>query len=122
MKIAVPTRNEEVDDHFGHCDIYTIFNINNDNLIASTETMPSPQGCGCKSNIAEKLKSENVTVLLAGSMGNGALNKLNASGIRVIRGCSGKVTDAVNKYLQGEMNDSGLGCLHVHTDGHTCQH
>ena len=27
MKIAVPTRDERVDDHFGHCDHYTIFTI-----------------------------------------------------------------------------------------------
>jgi len=27
MKIAIPTRNNEVDDHFGHCDYYTIYDI-----------------------------------------------------------------------------------------------
>ena len=33
MKIAVPTRDERVDDHFGHCDHYTIFTIEDNNLI-----------------------------------------------------------------------------------------
>ena len=32
MKIAVPTRDERVDDHFGHCDHYTIFTIENDKI------------------------------------------------------------------------------------------
>ena len=27
MKIAVPTRDGRVDDHFGHCEYYTIFDI-----------------------------------------------------------------------------------------------
>ena len=27
MKIAIPTREGRVDDHFGHCDHYTIFAI-----------------------------------------------------------------------------------------------
>lgn len=27
MKIAVPTRDGRVDDHFGHCAYYTIFDI-----------------------------------------------------------------------------------------------
>ena len=27
MKVAIPTRNNVVDDHFGHCEYYTIFTI-----------------------------------------------------------------------------------------------
>ena len=29
MKIAIPTRDNQVDDHFGHCDHYTIYTIEN---------------------------------------------------------------------------------------------
>ena len=29
MKVAVPTRDGRVDDHFGHCDHYTIYTIEN---------------------------------------------------------------------------------------------
>ena len=25
IKIAIPTRDEQVDDHFGHCDHYTLY-------------------------------------------------------------------------------------------------
>ena len=87
MKIAVPTRNNEVDDHFGHCETYTIFSVDASNQIQKIETLPAPQGCGCKSNIAEILKEEGVKVLLAGNMGNGALNVLTNQGIDVYRGC-----------------------------------
>ncbi len=51
MIIALPTRNNMIDDHFGHCEAYTIFSINDEQEIESTEMLPSPQGCGCKSNI-----------------------------------------------------------------------
>lgn len=27
MKIAVPSRDGHVDDHFGHCEYYTIFDV-----------------------------------------------------------------------------------------------
>ena len=47
MKIAVPTREGRIDDHFGHCDHYTIFTIEQGQVI-SREELPSPQGCGCK--------------------------------------------------------------------------
>ena len=51
-----------------------------------------------------------VEVMLAGNMGEGAKNKLNAHNINVIRGCSGNVDELVNLYLEGKIVDSGLGC------------
>ena len=73
MKIAIPTREGAVDDHFGHCDHYTIFTIEN-NILSTKETLPSPQGCGCKSNIAYDLQKMGVTVMLAGNMYSNQLN------------------------------------------------
>ena len=91
MKIAIPTRGTTVDDHFGHCEFYTLFTVNEAKEIVDEETLPSPQGCGCKSNIASVLKEKGVTVMLAGSMGDGALNVLSNQGIQVLRGCKGDV-------------------------------
>ncbi len=39
MKVAIPTRGTVVDDHFGHCEKYTIFTIGADNSIESSETL-----------------------------------------------------------------------------------
>ena len=55
MKIAVPTRDGRVDDHFGHCAYYTIFDII-DGKVAGVSKMASPEGCGCKSGIAPVLR------------------------------------------------------------------
>lgn len=62
MKIAIPTRDCRIDDHFGHCDHYTIYTIEN-KTIAVREELPSPQGCGCKSGIAADLQRLGVTAL-----------------------------------------------------------
>lgn len=122
MKIAIPTRDEEVDTHFGHCAYYTVFTIGGDNKITELELIASPEGCGCKSNIAEILKNEGVKLMLAGTMGDGALQTLNRSDIDVIRGCSGNVEDVVKAYLKGEITDSGIGCEHHHDHSgeHNC--
>ena len=40
-KIALPTRNGNIDDHFGHCAFYTIITVNDNNEVAKTEIMPS---------------------------------------------------------------------------------
>ena len=121
MKIAVPTRKASIDDHFGHCEAYTIFSVSDDKEIVSTETLPSPQGCGCKSNIASVFQGLGVSVMLAGNMGNGALNVLTQHDIKVFRGNSGDARETVERYLQGAIKDSGESCSH-HGDDHQCNH
>lgn len=117
MKIALPSRNNSIDDHFGHCEYYTIFTINNETKeIISSEILQSPKGCGCKSNISTTLSDIGVEVLLAGNMGEGALKTLNNAGIEVLRGCSGNVQDVAQKWLHGSLIDSSELC-----HNHDCQ-
>lgn len=125
MKIAIPTRGTEVDDHFGHCEVYTIVTADESGKMIRSENLPSPKGCGCKSDIASVLKQLGVTVMLAGNMGGGALNVLSSHGIQVYRGNSGDVHQLAQAYLSGLVHDSGESCSqHSHHDGvdHVCRH
>lgn len=122
MKIALPvTNSNQIDDHFGHCEYYSVFTIDEKKEISNVQNIQSPQGCGCKSNIASVLASQGVTIMLAGGIGAGAINVLNLSGIEVIRGCAGDALENVQRYLAGNINDSGEICSH-HGDGteHVC--
>ena len=74
--------------------------------------MASPEGCGCKSGIAPVLMMMGVTVMLAGNMGQGAKNVLEAQRIEVVRGCSGDVEELVDAYLSGNVKDNGEACSH----------
>lgn len=122
MKITVPSTSANmVDAHFGHCEFYTIFTINDQNKIIHRETLASPQGCGCKSNIASVFKEKGINIMLAGNIGTGAVNVLNAHNIQVIRGCHGEVDQVVESYLTNQLTDSGITCTH-HDNGHTCEH
>ena len=111
MKIAVPTRDGIVDDHFGHCAYYTIFDII-DGKIVGESRMASPEGCGCKSGIAPVLRQMGVSVMLAGNMGQGAKNVLEAQRIQVLRGCSGDIHKLLADYLEGKVSDNGHMCDH----------
>lgn len=111
MKVAVPTRDGRVDDHFGHCDHFMVFTVENKEVV-SKEALESPEGCGCKSNIASVLKEKGVTVMLAGNMGQGAVNVLNSSDIEVVRGCSGDVGELVDQWIAGEVKDQSIVCNH----------
>ena len=126
MKIAVPiTKENNIDSHFGHCESYQVFTISDKKEIKNIKKVESPQGCGCKSDIASQLASDGVSIMLAGGIGGGAINVLNNSGIEVIRGCSGDATDVVKLYLSGLVEDSGSSCHHHeghHEHGHQCNH
>ena len=128
MKVAVPvTSTNQVDGHFGHCEFYSIYNISPEGKISEIQTIPSVQGCGCKSNIAGVLAADGVTIMLAGGIGGGAINVLNNAGIDVIRGCEGDAAEVVKNYIAGSISDSGESC-HQHSvhqeegSGHQCNH
>lgn len=119
MKIAIPTKDNSVDDHFGNSEFYTVFDVNNDKTVITKSSFTAPEGCGCKSGLASILKEMQVDILLAGNIGQGAMNKLNAEGISVVRGCKGNVEEVVKAYLSGFVIDSGETCSE---HGHMCNH
>lgn len=117
MKIAIPTRESAVDHHFGHCAFYTIVDVDDNKHIVSTTTLASPEGCGCKSNIACEMQQMGITLMLAGNIGQGAVDKLGSCGIDVIKGCGGDVMQLVKDYLAGKVLDNPQICDH-----HDCNH
>ncbi len=120
MKIAVPVReNGQIDDHFGHCEYYAIFELNEDKKVVQSQYLKSVNGCGCKSNIARDLANQGVEIMLAGGIGMGAIHVLNAAGIQVVRGCSGDARENVQLYAEGKIEDNGEICQHhEHHHGH----
>ena len=118
-KVAVPTRNGSVDAHFGHCEYFTVFEIA-EGKIKSEKRVDSPNGCGCKSDIASVLAADGVTLMLAGNMGDGAVRVLHAKGIEVLRGTAGNARAVAEQWIAGALKDSGEGC-HEHGE-HDCQH
>ncbi len=119
MKIALPSVENQVDGHFGHCQFFTIFTVDEGGSIVGEERLAPPAGCGCKSNVVPQLAEMGVSVMLAGSMGGGAVNLLERHGIRVVRGCSGGLREVTEAFLAGSVNDSGEGCT---AHGHECHH
>ncbi len=109
MKIALPSRDGLIDGHFGHCEYFTIITVE-DGKISKEEKLDPPTGCGCKSNVVPLMAEMGVKVMLAGNMGGGAVNMLNSHGIEVFRGLSGTPVDNVDRWLAGEISDSGTNC------------
>jgi predicted DNA-binding protein (UPF0251 family)/predicted Fe-Mo cluster-binding NifX family protein len=121
MKIAVPSRDGLVDEHFGHCKEFMIFRVEKDSLIEE-QPIPSLEGCGCKSGVAAVLARSGVTHLVAGNMGEGAVRVLGSQGIVVVRGASGSAKAAAEAFAKGSLADSGVGCAGHGESGHECTH
>lgn len=117
MKVAVPARNGLVDAHFGHCEHFMVYSLDKEKKIVTEEKIDSPEGCGCKSNIAGILARTGVTHMVAGNMGEGAVHVLQAHGIEVIRGASGNAREAAERFAAGTLADSGEPCA-GHGSGH----
>jgi predicted Fe-Mo cluster-binding NifX family protein len=117
MKIALPSVQNNVDAHFGHCEYFTVVTVNEKNQIVKEEKVMSPAGCGCKSDIVHTLSQMGVSMMLAGNMGEGAVNVLNSHGIEVLRGCAGDVKRVAEEWLAGTLKDPGEAC---HAHGHGC--
>ncbi len=110
MKVAVPARDGLVDAHFGHCEHFMVYSLDERNTVVEEEKVDSPEGCGCKSNIADILARTGVTHMVAGNMGEGAVRVLKAHGINVIRGASGTAREAAERFAAGVLADSGEPC------------
>jgi predicted Fe-Mo cluster-binding NifX family protein len=123
MKIAVPSRVDGlVDEHFGHCKEFRVFQFDDKKAIVEGSVIPSADGCGCKSDIASVLAKAGVSHLVAGNMGEGAVRVLSAQGISVIRGASGDARAAAEAFAKGTLADSGVGCAAHSEPGHECNH
>jgi Dinitrogenase iron-molybdenum cofactor. len=59
------------------------------------------------------LSREGVKLMIAGGIGDGAIQKLNTHGISVIRNCSGDVTELVTRYLDGDLKDGVILAMHM---------
>jgi predicted Fe-Mo cluster-binding NifX family protein len=119
MKIALPSLNYNIDDHFGHCQSFTVLTVDENSKIIAEARVDSPHGCGCKSNIVKTLSQMGVTHMLAGNIGGGAINVLNSRNIQVVRGCSGNVKAVAEQWLAGNVTDSGIVC---HQHEQECPH
>ena len=119
QKIAIPTRDGQVDEHFGHCGYFTVLTVGDDNTVTAEETFEPPAQCGCRSNLVETLVGMGVGALIAGNMGQGAAGKLRRAGLTVVRGAAGPVREAAAAYLAGTLTDKDELCQ---AHGHDCLH
>lgn len=112
MKIAVASEKEIVTGHFGHCENFNIYYVE-ENKIIKSESIPNP---GHKPGfLPNYLNDLGVNVIISGGMGGGAVAIFNEKGIEVVVGVSGDAKVATELYLEGKLKSTGSVCNdHMH--------
>jgi len=109
MKIAVATDGDAVSLHFGRCEGYNFFEIEDGKVISKTyEKNPGHQ----PGLIPKWLKERDVNCIIAGGAGPKAQEFFKNLGIDFILGVQGKVEEVVEEYLKGELKSGESTCEH----------
>ena len=113
-KIAIPSMNEsglesDVCFHYGSCEYFTIVDVSDKN-IESVKTISnlSPEiehNCAAPSKI---LESHNVNAVLVAGIGGRPLMSLAEKNIKVFAGITGKVSNAVEDYNNGLLQEISM--------------
>ena len=113
-KIAVASENKNVCPHFGHCESFLLFDVENNKIVRS-ETVANP---GHKPGFLPNFLSDlGVNLIISGGMGGGAIEIFDAKNIEVVTGAQGNARTAVENYLNGSLHSSGSVCTeHSHHD------
>lgn len=118
MKIAVTYENGQVFQHFGRTEQFKVYEVE-DGRIVSSRVM-STNGTGHEA-LADFLAGNDITTVICGGVGGGMMQALNIVGIEVCAGVRGDADEAVQAYLNGELESSGVNCsCDHHEEGHEC--
>ncbi|WP_291636526.1 NifB/NifX family molybdenum-iron cluster-binding protein [Clostridium sp.] len=115
MKIAIASDGKNVSGHFGFCEGFTIYEVE-EGKSTNKDFVPNP---GHKPGFLPVfLKDLNVNLLIAGGMGATAQNLFNEKGIELVVGAQGFNEDVLQKYINGELKSTGSVCQEHEHEGH----
>ena len=118
MKIAVTYENEQIFQHFGHCEAFKVYEVENSKVLSSQ--VVGTGGSGHEA-LAVFLKNLGVETLICGGIGGGARTALAQAGIQLYPGVTGDADQAAADLLAGRLEyDPDTMCSHHHDGEHNC--
>jgi predicted Fe-Mo cluster-binding NifX family protein len=110
MKIAIPLTNGQLSAHFGHCEQFGIYEVEDGKIIASKLETPPPHEPGAYPRWLHEL---GVNVIVGGGMGNRAQSLFHQSKIDVYFGVDiANPDEIVRTYLAGTLECGVNLCDH----------
>ena len=120
MKIVIPSADEKLCGHFGHCEYFTFVEVNPETKeILSIEKKVPEEGISCQS--ASWIATQGANIILAGGMGGRPMAIFAQNGVKVIAGCPElEIETVVNQFLNDSLTtgENSCGGEHHHCHGH----
>jgi len=109
-KIAIPIKGESLSAHFGHVDHYMIYEVEDGKIKEEYNLIPPPHAPGV---IPMWLSEHKVNLVIAGGIGQKAVDLFNNMSIEVLPGARIlNPLELVQSYLEGNL-ESGMNlCDH----------
>ncbi|WHH61667.1 NifB/NifX family molybdenum-iron cluster-binding protein [Petroclostridium sp. X23] len=115
MKIAIASEGHYVSGHFGHCEGFTVYEVE-ENKTLKKEFVQNP---GHRPGFLPGfLKELNVNVIIAGGMGETAQQLFTQNDMDVIVGIEGLSDNVIQQYLKKELNSTESICRQHQHEGH----
>ncbi|KUO59428.1 MAG: dinitrogenase iron-molybdenum cofactor [Gracilibacter sp. BRH_c7a] len=107
MKVAIATDGNNVSAHFGHCEGFFFYALD-ENGNSQKSFTPNP---GHRPGFLPMfLKENDINVIIAGGMGGAAQSMFMDNDIEVFVGIQGDCDAAIQEYMSGRMKSSGSVC------------
>ncbi|MCK4912420.1 MAG: NifB/NifX family molybdenum-iron cluster-binding protein [Candidatus Omnitrophica bacterium] len=107
MKIAISTEGDSVSAHFGRCPYFTIIEVENSKVIGK-EVIDNPGHH--PGFLPQFLNKKGVNTIVAGGMGQRAVDLFAEAKIGVVIGISGKIDQVVEKLQNGTLEGGESLC------------
>ena len=112
MKIAIPTANGKLTMHFGHCEKFTMLDVDPETkaITGTTELDPPPHEPGV---LPHWLGQQGTDLIIAGGMGQHAQRLFEEQNIAVIVGAASATPEALVKaYMEQALETGTNACDH----------
>jgi len=108
--IAIPTNNDYLCQHFGHCEKFGLFETENNTITGEKYLTPPPHEPGV---LPAWLASQGATHIIAGGIGQRAIVLFNQHHIQVISGAAEKTARLlVEDFLGNRLTTGANACDH----------
>ena len=110
MRIAIPTYDGKLAQHFGHCEACVVVDVEDGTVTGSREAAPPAHAPGV---LPRWLAEQGCSVIIAGGMGQRAQQLFTENGIRVVVGAAAEAPEVlVTAYLEGTLETGANVCDH----------
>ena len=118
MRIAVTYENGEIFQHFGHTELFRIYDVEDGKIVAEQIVPTNGSGHGA---LAGFLKAAQADALICGGIGMGARYALAEAGIQLFGGVQGNADAAARALAEGRLQyDPEAQCDHHDHGDHQC--